>query len=204
MTKQFKASEVSKFFKVTRATVANWISAGKLTAYETIGGHYRIMREDLLKFIKQRKLPLPDELKTKEQIRSGKYRILIADDEKNIIESVKEILGDLGVGIKIETAQNGFEAGMKAMQFLPHLVILDAIMPGADGDVVVKLIKGNKSLDKMKIMVFTGYPAEGRKLLRLGADKVIEKSGPKSDPDSFRKEVRRLLDIKYVKVMAKT
>ena len=197
MKQQFRTSEISKFFDVTQMAVIDWIKSSKLTAYETGGGHYRIMREDLIDFIKGQNRPMPKELQ------SDKYRILIVDDEKNVVESVKAVLEDLGVDLEIETAYDGFEAGLKVLQFSPHLVILDAIMPGADGDRVVKLIRSNEALKNIKILVFTGYPGEGRKLLKLGADRVIEKSSPEANPDPFRKEVCKLLGVKYIKVLTK-
>lgn len=195
MKAQFKTSEVASLFNVTSMAVIDWIKAGKLTAYETGGGHYRIMRDDLIGFVKKQNRPMPEELD------SDKYRILIVDDEKNIIESLKAILDDLGVNLEIETATNGFEAGMKVIHFFPHLVILDALMPGADGEVVVKLIKDTEVLKKTKILVFTGYPEEGKKMLKQGADKVIEKSSQESSPELFRKEVCKLLGVKFTKVI---
>jgi excisionase family DNA binding protein len=194
MKEWFKPTEIAKFFSVNRATVVNWVNSGKLVAYETVGGHYRVMRKDIIDFARKRTLPLPDEFK------SAKYRILIVDDEKNVVKSVKMVLEGMGIDLEIETAYDGFEGGMKVSQFLPHLVILDAIMPGADGDRVVRLIRGNEALKDIKILIFTGYPGEGRKLLELGADKVIEKTSPEANPGPFRKEVSKLLEIKYMKV----
>jgi excisionase family DNA binding protein len=195
MKQEFKTSDVARIFDLTHMTVINWIKSGRLPAYETGGGHYRIMRHDLIDFIKDTGKPLPKELE------SDKYRILIVDDEKNVVESIKLMLDDLGVELVIETAYNGFEAGMKVTQFLPHLVTLDAIMPGFDGDIVVKLIKDNKTLKDTKILVFTGYPGEGNKLLKLGADRAIDKASKEAEPEPFRKEVCRLLGVKHTKVM---
>ena len=177
--------------------VIKWIKSGKLPAYETGGGHYRIMRADLIEFIKGTRRPLPRELE------SDRYRILIVDDEKSIHEAIKLILSDLGVELEIETASDGLEAGFKIGQFLPHLIILDVIMSGADGDSVVKLVRSNEYLKNIKILVFTGYPERGKKLVKLGADSAIDKASKEAEPDSFRKEVCRLLGVKYTKVLTR-
>ncbi|OIO74663.1 MAG: hypothetical protein AUJ85_05035 [Elusimicrobia bacterium CG1_02_37_114] len=198
MKQEYKTSDIARFYNLTHMAVFKWIKSGKLPVYETGGGHYRIMREDLIKFIKKTGKPLPKELG------SDKYRILIADDKKSVIESVKEMLDDLGVNLEIETANGGFEAGMKVIKFHPHIVILDAIMPGCDGDGVVKMIRGNEELKDIKILVFTAYPGEGRKLLKLGADSAINKASKEADPDNFRKEVCKLLGVQYTKVLVKT
>jgi excisionase family DNA binding protein len=185
--------QIAKICSVTIPTVISWIEQGKLPAYKTLGGHRRVKKEDLIAFLKENNIPLDRELESK-------YRILVVDDEKNVIESVIAMLENLGVDLEIDTASDGFEAGMKIIQFPPDLVILDAIMPGADGDRVVQLIRNTKPLKNIKILVFTGYPAEGEKLLKLGADKLIEKFSKESDTDNFRKEVCKLLGIRYTKV----
>jgi excisionase family DNA binding protein len=197
MKQEFKTSEVAKIFNLTNTAIINWIKSGKLPAYETGGGHYRVMRDDLIEFVKSTGRPLSKELL------SDKYRILIVDDEKTIIDAVKLMLEDIGVELEIETALDGLQAGYKICSFLPHLIILDAIMPGADGDSVVKLVKKNEELKKTKILAFTGYPSEGKKLVKLGANKYIVKASQESAPDPFRKEVSRLLGVKYTKVIIK-
>jgi len=49
----FTTNEIAKICKVTRQTVINWIRAGKLDAQSTPGGHRRVIREDLVKFIEK-------------------------------------------------------------------------------------------------------------------------------------------------------
>lgn len=194
--KYYKTTEICKYFDVTPMAVIKWIKSGKLTSYETPGGHFRVTREDLINFFEQRGHTLPDELKPE----SKKYRILVVDDEKNVIESVKLILEGLGVETEIETASDGFEAGMKVTRFLPDLVILDALMPGANGHRIIELIRSNDTLKHTRILVFTGYNNEAEKMIKLGADKAIIKAGPEADVYIFRKEVCKLLGVEYVKV----
>jgi excisionase family DNA binding protein len=193
----YTTHQISKICSVTIPTVISWINQGKLLAYKTLGGHRRVKKKDLIHFLKHNNIPLDEELK------DNKYRILVVDDEKNVVEAVKVMLDDLGVKLEIETANDGIEAGLKLAQFQPHLVILDAIMPGADGDRVVKLIRNNESLKDIKILVFTGYPGEGRKLLKLGADRAIDKGSKEAEPEVFMKEVERLLGVRYTKGLIK-
>lgn len=200
--RQFKTAEICGFFDVTRVTVIDWIKNGKLTAYETGGGHYRVMREDLIDFFKQKNRPLPDELKSESE-KHKKYKILIVDDEKNSVEFIKMVLDDLGVDLEIQAAYDGLEAGFKVAHFLPHLVILDALMPGFNGDQVCALVRGNRILKDTKILGFTAFDEGKDKLLKAGADKVIIKAGPESDVYIFRKEVCKLLGVELIKVSTK-
>ncbi|MBN1621258.1 MAG: response regulator [Endomicrobiales bacterium] len=55
--------QISKLCGVTLTTVTNWVENGLLPAYKTPGGHRRIQREDLLKFLEKHNMPVPDGLK---------------------------------------------------------------------------------------------------------------------------------------------
>src|SRR3989304_9803034 len=50
MVELLNTRDVARRYHVTSATVLNWIRAGKLKAYTTPGGHYRVAREDLEAF----------------------------------------------------------------------------------------------------------------------------------------------------------
>ena len=196
MKQVFKSSEVSKYFSVSLMTIDRWIQKGDLPAYETAGGHYRIMRKDLVAFCLENGRPIPDELITKEE----KYRVLVVDDNTTIVEAVRRIVQTIDTNVEIATAYNAFDAGVQLGTFKPHLVVLDLKMPGADGDVICEKIKRTEELKKTKIIVLTGYPDEGKKLLEMGADCLFEK-GAGFDIYDFRKKVVEMLGMKYQRVI---
>jgi two-component system OmpR family response regulator len=70
-------------------------------------------------------------------------RILIVEDEKEILEFLKDSL--MRLNFQIETAIDGREAIEKIKAFTPDLVILDIILPELDGLEVLKWIKKNNS-----------------------------------------------------------
>ena len=55
---------------------------------------------------------------------SGFYKILIVDDDTNVIESVKEVLSMIEKKMVVETAQDGVIASMKIIDFLPVIIQL--------------------------------------------------------------------------------
>ncbi len=61
----------------------------------------------------------------------SRYRILIVDDEPDIVEFLSYNLKK--EGFQIQTAPNGREAIEKAIDFRPHLILLDVMMPDMDG-----------------------------------------------------------------------
>jgi excisionase family DNA binding protein len=55
--------QVAKWCHVSRASVLNWIRNGKLKAYSTPGGHFRILASDLLPFLEAHGMPVDEELR---------------------------------------------------------------------------------------------------------------------------------------------
>ncbi|MCC6282138.1 MAG: response regulator [Saprospiraceae bacterium] len=80
-------------------------------------------------------------------------RILIVDDEPNIVIAIEFLLKR--EGHDVETAYNGAEALEKAGRFHPDLLILDVMMPGMDGFEVARHIRENPDLDEVKIVFLT-------------------------------------------------
>ncbi|MCD4718681.1 MAG: response regulator [Desulfobacula sp.] len=170
MKKYFSISQVAKICSVNRSTINRWVTSGKIKSYSTPGGHNRILIEDLKFFLEKNQMPIEiDELEEK------KTKILIVDDDIALQEYLKIVLS--GVFIEIELASDGFEAGIKIIEFKPHLVILDLFMPKADGFQVCKTIKENPSTNKIKVLIMTGYGTkENRdKVISLGADAFLSK-----------------------------
>ena len=55
--------EAAKYCYVSQATVVNWIKQGKLPAYSTPGGHYRILLPDFLLFLENHGMPVDPRLR---------------------------------------------------------------------------------------------------------------------------------------------
>ena len=103
------------------------------------------------------------------------YRILLVDDEPDILEFVSYNL--LREGFQVQTAPNGVEALKIAEQFVPHLVLLDVMMPEMDGMETCRRMRQMASL-KITMIVFLSARGEDESQLEgfeLGADDYITK-----------------------------
>ncbi|MFH1847272.1 MAG: response regulator [Candidatus Omnitrophota bacterium] len=149
--------EIALFCHVTYRCVLKWIEEGKITAYRTPGGHHRIRRSDFLAFLKKYSMPVPFEIYEIAE----KKRILIVDDDKNMVKAVNRIF-QLRGNYSVESASNGFDAGKKLLQYRPDLVILDIKMPGMDGYQVARQIKQSLG-NNTKIIAISGYFTDDEK-----------------------------------------
>ena len=172
MKNYFSIPQAAKICSVDRSTVNRWVTAGKIKSYSTPGGHKRILFKDLKLFLEKNKMPIKlNEFEEKK----------IVDDDIDIQEYLTMILS--GIFTSIQVASDGFEAGIKVMEFKPHLIILDLSMPKADGFDVCKAIKENPSTFKIKILILTGYGTKENqtKAISLGADAFLTKPCTKTE-----------------------
>ncbi|MBU3914509.1 diguanylate cyclase [bacterium] len=102
-------------------------------------------------------------------------RLLIVDDEANIIKSYKRMFFDSPY--EIEYAESGEEAIEKAPVFKPHIVLLDIMMPGINGYRVCETILKNPDTSDAEIIFISANIAspDRMKAYHLGADDFIAK-----------------------------
>ena len=169
----FTTFEAAKLCHVSPLSIINWVNAGRLPAFRTPGGHRRIRREDLGRFMRENGIPLPDEFRDG----SGRKRVLVVDDEPSIRELFAESLARRPIPYDVMTAADGFEAGRLVATFRPDVVLLDLRMPGLDGFQVCKTIKADSETAAIVVIAMTGYhtaETESR-ILECGAVRCLAK-----------------------------
>lgn len=168
----FTTVEVGKFCMADSTTVITWVEQGKLPAYKTPGGHRRVKRDDLVKFLEKFGMPIPSELTT-----SAKPRILIVDDDSGVRNFVHSAINKADWDCEIVEAVDGFQAGRMVQTFRPDVVVLDLRLPGIDGLKVCKSLKDDPATKHVKILGISGYiPAENRKVfIDAGAEAYLPK-----------------------------
>jgi two-component system, OmpR family, alkaline phosphatase synthesis response regulator PhoP len=102
-------------------------------------------------------------------------KILIADDEPNIVTSLEYLMKKCGYEVKI--ARNGDEALALVESFLPDVVLLDVMMPRKSGYEVCQQIRERTEWRHIKVVMLSakGREAEVNKGLSLGADIYVTK-----------------------------
>jgi CheY-like chemotaxis protein len=145
-----------------------WIREGRLAAFRTPGGHYRIESREFQRFLKR--YGIPSYLRSAPEV-----RILIVDDEPAIVDVLVDLLASDARGFKLETATDGYEALIKVGAFKPSVLILDVVMPRLDGVEVCRRLKASPETRTIKILGMTGYPGMIPALLEAGADAGLTK-----------------------------
>mgnify|MGYP001310985943 CR=1 FL=1 len=119
-------------------------------------------------------------------------KVLIADDEPNIVISLEFLLRR--EGFEVLVAVDGEEALAKAREEKPDLVLLDVMMPKMNGFDLCQALRADHDLAGMRIVMLTakGRETEVSKGLGLGADAYVTK--PFSTKELVA-QVRSLLEV---------
>jgi len=166
----FTTGEAAEICRVSQQTIIRCFDAGRLEGFRVPGSRFRrIPRQNLIKFMKDNNIPL-------DSIESGKRKVLVVDDDAEIVELIIEVLERDG-RFELQTASSGYEAGMATERFRPDLILLDYMLPDVNGNVVCQTIRRNPEFENIKIVIVSGVVKEDEiaQLLKSGAEDFIRK-----------------------------
>lgn len=105
----------------------------------------------------------------------GNARLLIVEDDIDIGNMLKIYFG--GLGYTVDVATRGSDALEKTRQVLPHLIVLDIMLPDIDGYEVCRNLRTNTRTSHIPVIFLTQKDERSDKLqgLELGADDYITK-----------------------------
>ena len=166
----FTTGEAAEVCRVSQQTIIRCFDAGRLEGFRVPGSRFRrIPRQSLVKFMKDNKIPL-------DAIESGKRKVLVVDDDAEIVELIVDVLDKDG-RFETQTASSGYEAGIATERFRPELILLDYMLPDVNGNIVCQAIRGNPEFENIKIIVVSGVVKrdEIAQLIKSGAEDFIRK-----------------------------
>jgi excisionase family DNA binding protein len=158
--------KVGEMLEVSPAAIKKWIQQGKLAAFRTPGGHFRILADEFERFKKTHGFGTG----TGEAL-----RVLVVDDQADITVIVASLRA-LHPRARLETASNGFEGLLKVGTFRPDVLLLDLGLPGMDGFEVCRQIKRDPAIRDTKVVVMAaGFLDAEPRAMDAGADGFLSK-----------------------------
>ncbi len=117
-------------------------------------------------------------------------KILIVDDDENIIQTLKMRLE--ANGYKVFTASNGVEGLEQAKEVGPDLILLNIMMPRLDGIMTTLKLKGTEQIRSIPVIIMTGIKEKEEMVLarHVGAADYITKP---FEHDELLKKISKLL-----------
>lgn len=104
-----------------------------------------------------------------------KKKVLLVEDEKNIILGVSTCLE--AVGYKVHVEEDGETALKYVENKKPDLILLDLMLPRVDGFEVCRVLKSNEETKNIPVIVLTALAGEEdrQRIMEMGADSYMTK-----------------------------
>jgi len=166
----FTTGEAADVCKVSQQTIIRCFDSGRLGGFRVPGSKFRrIPRADLIKFMRDNEIPT-------DLLEAGPKRILLVDDDPQIIDMFKDLLSREH-GVEVKTCSTGYDAGLLTESFRPHLIILDYMLPDINGNIVCQRLREREEFKDTKIVFVSGVvdAKEIDALRAVGADDFIRK-----------------------------
>lgn len=162
--------QVAKICNVAPRTVSKWFDSGQLRGYRIPGSKdRRIPVQQLVRFMRAHGIPT-------DELESGQIRVLIVDNDRDLANVLVNQLTEHG-DYDLKQAHSGFEAGVVAEQFRPHVILLEITLRDVDGKEVCRHIQSNPELQGTKVVAMSGALTDGeaQALLQQGFDGFLKK-----------------------------
>ena len=166
----FTTGEAAKICKVSQQTIIRCFDSGQLKGFRVPGSRFRrIPREQLFTFMRDNGIPT-------DALESGKRKVLIVDDDEELVELITDAL-DRDGRFETRSVNNGFDAGMMVKDYRPDLIVLDVMLPDINGKEVCQRVRGDKSMDDVRIICISGMVEEDKvsELKEAGANDFMHK-----------------------------
>jgi len=142
----------------------------KVSQHRVPGSRFRrIPREQLYMFMRDNGIPT-------DALESGKRKILIVDDDEELVELISDVLERDG-RFEVRSVNNGFDAGMMVKEYRPDLIVLDVMLPDINGKEVCQRVRSDKTMDDVRIICISGMVEEDKvgELRAAGANDFMHK-----------------------------
>jgi len=167
----YTTNQLAKLFGVVPTTVIDWIEAGKLEAFKTLGGHRRITHVAVLDFLRRHGLPSPPAFAELSR------KIVVLDDEPEVLNLFGRILKQGLPDAELILVDHPVDALMRIGAERPQLVVFDIYMPDMDGFEFCRRLRDSLT-HHLKLLAISGDDSQEtvRRILDSGADRFLSKT----------------------------
>ena len=163
----YTTGEVARLCQVTKPTVIKWIDGGTLPGYTIPGSkHRRVTANALQAFMKANRIP--------DYAGVVRPRILIVDDDLDLLELLKDALHDR---YDVDVVSTALDAAARLNVFQPDIILLDIRLPDLSGLQVCRHFQSYTKSRNVPILTMSAYGGEidPNEVRRSGADAFLPK-----------------------------
>jgi two-component system OmpR family response regulator len=162
----FTTGEAAELCRVSQQTIIRCFDSGRIKGFRVPGSRdRRILRTDLLRFMKTNSIPTED-------LEVSILRVLVVDKDPRRVRSLASSL-DADQRFDVQTAGTGYEAGLQTGRHLPHVIVVSDEVPDIDTEGLCDRLRGNEDLPATQVIVVTVDNDRLPALQRAGAASVM-------------------------------
>jgi CheY-like chemotaxis protein len=183
-SRAYSTLDVSRMCQVDPATVARWCDQGRLVCFRTPGGHRRIVKDNLVRFLNSHGMPLPAELGASRPL------ILAAPSEAGFGKLLRSAAKTYAPVLDVQQAPDLVTALLRLPIDKPELFLLSSKNGAVETLEIIRSIRRNPSTRPIRIGLF-GEPAgseKGRSAARAGAVECLP------SPESVAALIKRIAE----------
>jgi excisionase family DNA binding protein len=162
--------DAARLASVSPSTVLSWVNRGLLPAHRTPGGHRRIERQALARFLREHAMPVPPDL-------ASISRLLVMDTDAAFLRSVRRLLNRAAPDLSVETGEGAIDGLLKIGVFQPDAVILDALLPEVDAVEICRRVRRNPATANILVIPVASHPTPKTRaaFVEAGASELLMK-----------------------------
>jgi len=151
-------TEACELLGVSKTVIKRMADTGELDTWKTPGGHRRLKRSSVLKIV-EAKFGNSREPEVASKPDSRAVNVLVIDDDPVVSQLFSALLSNIDIPYHLVTANDGYEALIKAGNESFDIIFVDLFMPKLDGYEVVNALKLSDQNKAATIVIITAVSA---------------------------------------------
>ena len=152
--------EAARLLGLAVRSVQSMVDRGELDAWKTPGGHRRISRASVERWLTARRLP-------ETPLADASAQVLLIEDSVHCQNLVSLLMRERFADLQLHTASDGITGLAMYGALRPDLLIVDIVLPGIDGVALLTALRSQPQFAQSRLLVLTGLDVPGAVERRL-------------------------------------
>lgn len=161
--------EVARLLGMAVRSVQLMVDRGELQAWKTPGGHRRISRQSVQRWLEQHRgrgaladAPIGRVREARRVAGQGPARVLLIEDSAHYQNLVGLLMRQQFPDVELQIADDGIAGLALYGQFQPDVLIIDILLPGIDGATLITSLRSHPQFSQSRLIVVTSLDPSQR------------------------------------------
>ncbi len=172
LTDHYTTLEVARMLGMAVRSVQLMVDRGDLEAWKTPGGHRRISRDSVERWLASRQPGGRSEAVSGRARSTGAPRVLLIEDSTHFQNLISLIVKQQFPQVELSIADDGISGLAMVGQLQPQVLLIDILLPGIDGGTLITSLRSHERFRDSKLVVLTSLDEAQREPYRYALEGV--------------------------------